>query len=466
MSIEQAFASHEKHRARTRADLELLARIPSVSFEGFDPNEVRKSADAVAKLLTDRGFRNVQLLEMEGVHPYVYGDFVQDPKAPTVLLYAHHDVQPPGDESKWVSPPFEPTERDGRLFGRGTADDKAGVVVHAAALAAWLEAGGPPLNLKILVEGEEEIGSPNLARFLREHRERLSAEAIVLTDTANFDTGVPSITTSLRGLVTCDVEVSATKGSLHSGMWGGPVPDPATALCMMLGRLVDRDGSIAIDALKRGVRQPTQDERRRYAELPATADDFRKQAGMLAGVALLGAPHSPWEVNWREPALTVNALQASSRKDARNVLTESAWARVGVRIVPDQDPEAVRLALVEALKASVPWGLSCSIRSEAAAGPWITDTNHPAFDAARRALETGYGRPSVDMGCGGTIPFVEPFARELGGVPALLVGVEDPYTNAHGENESLSLSDFDKAIRSAIALYDELAKVLELREAG
>jgi acetylornithine deacetylase/succinyl-diaminopimelate desuccinylase-like protein len=231
-------------------------------------------------------------------------------------------------------------------------------------------------------------------------------------------------------------------------------------LCRMLASLTHPDGTIAIPGIAEKIRPLTADEQASIRALPGDDAHFRQQVGLLPGVELLGGGRHPWETNWRHPSIAVNAFAASTRKDARNIICDSAWARVGIRIVPDLDPVTVGKSLVEALKKAVPWGLECRIKEDPGAGYWYTDSSHPAFHAARRALEKGYGAPAVTIGCGGSIPFVEPFARELGGVPALLIGVEDPYTYAHSENESLHLGDWDKAVKSAIYLYEELAATL------
>ncbi len=459
----------EKNFDRTLDELKILARIPSVSFEGFDPANVRRSADATAALLKKSGFENVEVLPFEDAHPYVYGEWLKaGPSAPTAVLYAHHDVQPAGREELWQTPPFEPTLKEGpggaRLYGRGTADDKAGILVHAAALAAYLQtAGACPLNLKVVIEGEEEIGSGHLEGFLKTYAKKLQADVIILTDTANFDCGRPALTVALRGLIGVDVEVRALTKSVHSGMWGGPIPDPVIALAKMLATLVDDDGRIAVPGIREMVTPLSEAEAERMRTIPYEEKLFREQVGLVAGAKMLPEGPNPIAQLWRFPSLTVTAIQASARKQPANIINDAAWARVTIRTAPGMDPVRTAELLKAHLKKVVPWGLEVELKGgdHGGGGAWAIDPVGPAFDAAVSSMKKGYGEEPLMIGCGGSIPFVKPFAEALGGVPALLIGVEDPYTNAHGENESLLVSDLRKACVSQVHLFAELAERLK-----
>ncbi|MBI3548378.1 MAG: M20/M25/M40 family metallo-hydrolase [Elusimicrobia bacterium] len=456
--IDKALSYCEKNKKKFVGDLSKLVAIPSVSFPGFPAQNVVKSAKAVADLMKRSGLEHIQIIKFPGAHPYVYGDWLHAPGKPTLLLYAHHDVQPPGRTELWKSPPFKATERNGRLYGRGAADDKAGVVVHTSAVAAYLETAGKlPLNVKLIIEGEEESGSTSLEKFLKKYARKMQADAIVLTDTGNFDVGLPSITTTLRGLVALDMEVKSMDHPLHSGMWGGPIVDPVLAASKILASLTDEQGRIAIPGIYDDVRVSDED-RRKLEAMPYTEATLREQAALLPSARIVGGDRSILEKGWRQPSVSVNAIQASSKKDCANIINESVWCHVGIRTVPDMDMDRVADMLVDHLKTHAPWGVQVNISNISKAPWWKTEPSGPVFEAARRALAKGYGCEPVNMGCGGSIPFVGPFASVLGGAPALLIGVEDPYTNPHSENESLHLGDFQKAISSAVHLYEEIAR--------
>ncbi|MBI2945885.1 MAG: M20/M25/M40 family metallo-hydrolase [Candidatus Wallbacteria bacterium] len=443
-------------------DLIELVRIPSISADKACVGHLRESAEKTAEIMKRRGLENVEVIDLKGAHPYVYGDWCHAKGQPTLLCYAHHDVQPTGEERLWKSKPFVPTlGKDGRLYARGAADDKAGVVALTSAIDAYIGTVKTlPVNVKLIIEGEEEIGSSHLTAFLKKYRRKLAADAMVLTDTSNFDTGIPSITTSLRGLVAVDVEVRGLRQSLHSGGWGGASPDAAMALVKMLATLTDKDGDIAIPHMYDKVRAPGRAEKKMLDELTPSEKEFRRQAGIVPGSRVMGKGGAKDILKklWRLPAISINAMEAANIRERRNVIVDRAAARVGIRIVPDMDREETLDLLENHLRKNAPWGVEVAVKREPAGNWWTTDTSHPAFAAARRALEKGYGRPAVFTGCGGSIPFVEPFSRELGGVPALLVGIEDPYTNAHSENESLHLGDWKKSIAGIIHLFREMAR--------
>lgn len=429
---------------RIRGDLERLVRIPSVSFDGFDPANVKRSAEATAEILEGAGLGGVRFLEIEGTHPAVFGELPAPGGAPTVLLYAHHDVQPPGDESDWSSPPFEPTERDGRLYGRGACDDKAGVVLHQSALLA--HGGRPPVGVKVFIEGEEEVGSPNLEAFLERFGDELRADVIVLADATNWRAGVPGLTTKLRGLVDCVVEIRTLEHAVHSGMFGGPFPDALTTLCRVLAALHDDKGNVAIEGLAAGPADP----------LDLTEDELREQTSAVDGLQPIGEGAFT-ERLWTRPAVSVIGIDAPRVREAGNVLIPVARAKVSLRIAPGDDPDKAMDALVRHLESNVPWGARISVERGAGAWPVAVDASGPAFDAARRAFREAWGTDAVEIGAGGTIPFVKAFEDAYPDAAILLTGVEDPDGRAHGANESLLLDDFAKVRLSEALLLKYLA---------
>lgn len=457
--MEKALRHLDLHFDEYVERLKGLVRIPSVSAAGFPPGEVARSAEAVASEMRRAGLENVRVIPPAKGHPYVYGDWLHaGPEVPTLLLYAHHDVQPPGRDEVWETPPFEPTVRgDGRLYGRGAADDKAGAMMIIASIDAALASGDRPrANIKVLIEGEEEIGSENLEQFLRDNRKMLACDILALADTGNLEEGIPSLTFQLRGLVTVDVEVAGLTGRIHSGD-AGPIPDPVMALSRILSRLVDENGDPCAPGLREGVREISPDLRERIRSLPFDEKDFREKAGMLPGVRISGDPaYTVYEKQWTRPTLTILAMEASPIKGASNQIIEAARARVSMRLVPDQEPRKIQEALLRELHRDPPWGMKVTTKPLATGMWWNGDPTGPIYDAALRALRAGYDHEPALIGCGGSIPFVKTFQEIFGGAPALLLGVEDPICKAHGENESVSLAGWKKAIRGAIHLYSEM----------
>jgi acetylornithine deacetylase/succinyl-diaminopimelate desuccinylase-like protein len=443
-----------------RAELESLVRIPSISADPVHDADVGASADAVARLMAASGLHDVRQLSVGDGHPYVVGEWNgAGADAPTVLLYAHHDVQPPGYVDRWSGDPFTPRESAGRLFGRGTADDKAGVIAHLAAVRAWLRTeGAMPCNVKVLVEGEEEIGSPTLAPFLDAHRDELRADVLVLADAGNWSVGTPGLTYSLRGLAGVDVSLRALDGPLHSGMAGGAVPDPVLALAKVLATLTDEHGDPAFDGVWDDYEPPGPAERARLAALPTNIDALRAAWGMRAGVDLAGDPTtSVFERLWLRPVVTVIGIDGHPIAGSSNQIVARAEARISVRVGRGQDPVRLNEALRAHIEARVPWGLGVEVTPLDSVPAWHCEPTGWAFDAAERALRAGFGTDAVCMGVGGTIPFVGPFADAFGGIPALLLGPADPGSRIHGEDESLHLGDWHSLIRSEAILLAELA---------
>jgi cysteinylglycine-S-conjugate dipeptidase len=439
LALQQALPS-------VRSDLERLVRIPSVSAEPAARPQLQASAGEVAALLSQAGLPEVDVLTVDGGQPAVVGRRPAPPGAPTVLLYAHHDVQPTGDRRGWDSDPFEPTERDGRLYGRGVADDKAGIAAHLAALRA--HGDQLPVGVTVLVEGEEEIGSPTLERFLAEYTERLRADVVVFADASNWTVDVPSLTTSLRGAAPVIVEVRALEHGVHSGLYGGPVPDALTALCRLLATLHDEHGNVAVAGLAHGQADP----------LDLTEAQLRADAAVLDGVRLIGTGGLT-ERLWARPSVTVIGIDAPSVAAASNTLIAAARAKVSLRVAPGDDVTEASAALAAHLEAHAPWGVHVTVHREATAAPYRAPTGGPAYQAARWALEESWGSPAVDVGGGGSIPFVTGYAEVFPEAEILISGVEDPDTRAHGANESLHLAMFERACLAETLLLHRLGEI-------
>lgn len=430
---------------RTIADLSRLVRIPSVSWAAFDAAHVATSAEAVAELA--RGLEVFDTVEIRGAatesgeqgQPAVLARREAKNGRPTVLLYAHHDVQPPGDDEHWSTPPFEPTVVGERLYGRGSADDKAGVMAHIAAIRSLLEVGGgdPDLGIVLFVEGEEEFGSRSFANFLAENREALEADVIIVADSNNWDIDTPAVTVALRGNVTLRLTVSTLSHASHSGMFGGPVPDAMLATIRLLATLHDDEGAVAVDGLT-----STEFETPDYSE-----EQLRDEAGLLDGVTPIGRGSILSRI-WAQPAITVTGIDAPSVANASNTLSPSISVRISARIAPGQDAAEAFEALEKHLRAHAPFGAHIEIDDVDTGQPFLVDTSGWAVAAMRESMADAWEREPVDIGVGGSIPFIADLVRVFPSAQILVTGVEDPDSRAHSPNESLHLGVFRRAVLS------------------
>ena len=452
----------KNHEEIVRGLADLVA-IPSISTDGEHDPEIVRSAELTCAQMRDAGLQNVEMLKVGHSLPYAYGEWLEaGPTKPTVFLYAHHDVQPVNYVEQWKSDPWKLTRRDGRLFGRGSADDKAAISAQLGAIAAYRKTSNElPCNIKMVVEGEEEIGSKNLMAFFDKYKQKLKSDVIVVCDTENIEVGLPCITYSLRGVVAVLVEVSSAKLPVHSGMAGGALPDAALALNVVLSKLYWGHGPLKIPGYYDSVRVLTDKERAAFRKLPWDDAKFRQEIGVLPGAKFaMEEGYGVYESTWRRPSVTVIAQEASSLKGASNQVLPKASAIVSCRIVPDQDPAEVVKQLQDYLQADAPWGVEVKVTQHGAGCKWwMTDPNGPAFESALAAMRMGFDRDPVAIGCGGSIGFVGPLAELFGGAPALLLGIEDPASNAHAPNESLHEGDFAKLMNSLVRLFDNLGKL-------
>jgi acetylornithine deacetylase/succinyl-diaminopimelate desuccinylase-like protein len=450
-----------KNHASLVRNLGDLVAIPSISTDGEHQKEIDQTAALTCTQMRQAGLQNVEILRCGDSNPYAYGEWLGAPGKPTVFLYAHHDVQPINFADQWQSEPWTLTPRGGRLYARGSADDKGAITAQLGAVAAYLETRGKlPVNIKMLVEGEEEVGSPNLMAFFKQYKKRIHSDVIVVCDSENIDVGVPSITYALRGIVAVLVEVQSAKLPVHSGMAGGALADAALALNVILARLYWDNRKLPIPHFYDKVRPMTAKERRALRVLPGDEQKWRRDFGILPSVRFATEKGShPYEQTWRKPAVTIIAQEASSIKSASNQVLPKAAAIVSCRIVPDQDPDEVYEHLQTFLTKDPPWGVKVTLKPMGTVNWWMTDPNGPAFDAAMRAMRAGFKKNPVSIGCGGTIGFVGPLADLFGGAPALLMGIEDPKSNAHAPNESLHEGDFRKLMASLVHLFENLGSL-------
>jgi acetylornithine deacetylase/succinyl-diaminopimelate desuccinylase-like protein len=443
------------HRDRYVSELKQYLAIPSISALPAHQADVRRCAEWTADEMRRIGLENVRLIETPG-NPVVYGDWLRAPGAPTILFYGHYDVQPVDPMNLWESPPFEATVRDGEIYARGAADDKGQVFMHFKAIEAHLRQHGRlPLNIKVILEGEEEVGSVHLDEFVHAHKDELAADVVVISDSPMFARGVPSICYGLRGLVYCQIDLRGTKSDLHSGSFGGAVANPAFVLAQVLAQMKDRSGRVRIPGFYDDVRPLAEEERAEFRKLPFNETRYRKDLGAPRLFGEKG--YTTLERVWGRPTFELNGLLAGfTGEGAKTVIPAVAMAKVSMRLVPNQDPDRIAERFEAYLRKVTPKTVDLTVTRMHGGRPWMTDFDNPFVRAAGRAIERGFGQWPVFNREGGSIPVVSTF-QEVLGLPSVLFGVGLPDENAHAPDEKLDLGNFHNGIIASAHLYEEFA---------
>ena len=444
----------KRNREQSLEELNEWLRIPSISAKSEHREDTARAAEWLATRMRDAGMTTVDVVPTAG-NPVVVGEWRGAEGAPTLLVYGHYDVQPPEPLDEWKSAPFEPEVRDGRIYARGSVDDKGQVYLHLKAVEAHLKENGTlPVNVVFLIEGEEEVGSPNLMTFLQEHVERLRCDAVMISDTTMFAPGLPSITVGLRGMAYLEVRVQGPATDLHSGAYGGAVVNPALALARILSQLHDENGRITIPGFYDRVRDLTAEQREAIAALPFEEEGLREEVGAPA----LGGEKGFGSIEriWARPTLDVNGLLSGyTGEGAKTVLPARAMAKVSMRLVPDQDYKEIERIFVDHVKSLAPEGVTVEVEPLHGGQPWFAEPEGRVFDAAKRALARAYGKEPVMIREGGSIPIVQAFQETLK-APAVLIGFGLPGENAHAPNEWMSVENFHAGAEAIAALYEEL----------
>jgi acetylornithine deacetylase/succinyl-diaminopimelate desuccinylase-like protein len=442
------------NRDRYIDEMKQYLAIPSVSALPEHRNDVRRCAEWTADEMRRAGLQSVHLEETPG-HPVVYGEWLRAAGAPTILFYGHYDVQPVDPVNLWTSPPFEATIRDGEIYARGAADDKGQVFMHFKAVEAHIkQTGGLPVNMKFLIEGEEEVGSANLDNFIRAHRDLLKANVVVISDSPMFDRGVPSICYGLRGLTYFQIDLRGSKSDLHSGSFGGAVANPAMVLAQVVAQMKDKGGRVRIPGFYDDVVPLRDEERAEYAKLPFNERKYKQDLGVPRLYGESG--YTTLERVWARPTFEVNGLLSGfTAEGAKTVLPAVAMAKVSMRLVPNQDPDKIAGLFEAYLKKVTPKTVELKVTRMHGGKPWMTAFDNPFVQAAGRAIEAGFGQRPVFVREGGSIPVVSTFQEELG-LPSVLFGVGLPDENAHAPDEKLDLGNFHNGVIAAAHLYREI----------